>query len=404
MMENVSMNPWSSVKRMPAEVWVLFAATLINRAGTMVLPFLLIYTTAELGFSETYAGLVLVAYGIGALISSPVSGRLADHIGAHWVMRLSLVLTGILLLCLSLTTRYSHVLLVVFTWGFVSEAYRPANLAITSEIVGPTLRKSAIVLNRLSANLGMSIGPAVGGFLASRSFQALFAIDALTSFAAGTVLFLFLKNPIRETKLDPTRTRTRYKMRELLRDRTLLYYLLAILPVVIVFFQCVSTMALYIVEGLKIPKSAYGLLIMLNTVMIIIFELPLNESIAHWPRKRTLTLGAFLISAGLGGLVLASGFWTAALTLAVMTVGEMIFLPASADYVVGIAPDEKKGAYAGLFNMLFSFAFMVAVMFGTQTLERFGPRVLWISVFVLGLISTLMLSRIDHRDAEVAER
>ena len=396
------MNPWASVKKMPAEVWVIFGATLINRAGTMVLPFLAIYITRRLGFSESKAGIVLVAYGLGALITSPLSGRLVDRIGAHWVMKVSLLLSGILLLVLSMAQQYWIILMVTFTWGLVNEAYRPANLAITSELVQPDLRKSAIVLNRLAVNVGMSIGPAIGGFLAARSFQLLFATDAITSFIAGAVLFVLL----RQSPRDQIHERTvahgpEHRMRELFRDRRLLYLLIAILPVVVVFFQSGSPMALYIVEVLGKPESDYGLLLTINTIMIIFFELPLNEATARWPRRLTLSLGALLVGVGMGGLLLVRGFCGAALTFSVMTIGEMIFIPASADYLVGMAPEGRKGVYSGLYNMLFSFAFLIAMFSGTQVLQRFGSNTLWISAFALGLISTLMLLKINNEPAHV---
>jgi predicted MFS family arabinose efflux permease len=75
-----SMNIWRSLKGLPRDVWILALATLINRAGTMVLPFLVLYLTRELGFSASRAGFVLGVYGAGALVAAPISGRLTDRI------------------------------------------------------------------------------------------------------------------------------------------------------------------------------------------------------------------------------------------------------------------------------------------------------------------------------------
>src|SRR6476469_6725654 len=92
-----SMNIWKSLRGLPRDLWVLAIASLVNRAGTMVLPFLVLYLTHELGFSAANAGLALGVYGLGSIIISPVAGKLSDVTGPLPIMRASLISTGILL-------------------------------------------------------------------------------------------------------------------------------------------------------------------------------------------------------------------------------------------------------------------------------------------------------------------
>src|SRR5215218_6360298 len=158
----------------------------------MAVPFLVLYLTTYLGISAAVAGLAISAYGLGGLVTAPIAGRLADRVGPFVVLRASLALTGIVLLIIPLAKNFIVVVGLTFLWAVVADAARPATMSILTGSTTPDRRKAAIAVNRLAVNLGMSIGPAVGGFLAVVSFPLLFVVDGLTSLAAATVLTVLL--------------------------------------------------------------------------------------------------------------------------------------------------------------------------------------------------------------------
>jgi predicted MFS family arabinose efflux permease len=174
-------NPWAGLRGLPRTVWIVFATSLTNRAGMMALPFLVLYLTRHLGTSASLAGLAVSAYGLGGIVTGPIAGRLCDRVGPFTVMRVSLALTGVILMIIPLAHRFSIVVLLVFVWALVADATRPATMSALTTAAAPDQRKAAIALNRLGVNLGMSVGPAVGGFLALVSFPLLFVVDGLTS-------------------------------------------------------------------------------------------------------------------------------------------------------------------------------------------------------------------------------
>ncbi len=165
-------------------MWVLFYTTLINRSGTMVILFLVLYLTQKIGVSASEAGIALLVYGIGAFISSPLSGKLADKIGALKVMKLSLTGTSVLMLVYGFITNYYLILLFSFIMAVINEAFRPANLSLITGIVTPEQRRISFALNRLGINIGMSIGPIAGGFLILIDYHLLFYVNAFASLAA----------------------------------------------------------------------------------------------------------------------------------------------------------------------------------------------------------------------------
>lgn len=387
------LNPWRGVAGLPREVWVLAATTFVNRVGTMVLPFLALYLTGPLGFSSAFASAVLAVLGTTSIVAAPIAGRLADRFGAMRVMSVSLLLSAAVLALYPLARGAAGVLAATIAFALFSEAYRPASLAAVSLAAGPEQRKAAFALNRLAINLGMSVGPALGGFLAAWSFLALFWIDGATSLAAAGVLAWAAPKPPRNPSAGVLPER-RSLLGNAWKDRRLLLFLASVLPVTIVFFQLIAAMPLYLVRELGFSPAFFGLLMTFNTLVIVVLEVPLNVSMASWRHGTQLALGSMLVAAGFGAMGLTGSRPGIVVTVLVWTFGEMILLPGMAAYVGDIAPPAASGEYMGLFTMAFSLAFVLAPPLGMFLLDRFGGEVLWGAMFGLGLVSTLLLSRL----------
>jgi MFS family permease len=411
------MNPWRGLKNLPRGIWILCAATLVNRAGTMVLPFLVLYLTHTLGILPARAALSLTVYGVASLMAMPVAGGLTDRIGPLAVMKGSLFLSGLVLFLFPLAHSFPTILAITFVFAILNESVRPPSLSIISDMVAPPQRKAAFALSRLAINLGMSIGPAIGGILAVFSFRWLFFVDGATSILAGVVLALAPWQqkghiePYEPEKGDPGELGREIEADgvELLppahpaadlrafRNSRMLYFLAALIPAQLVFFQLTSTVPLFLVRNLHLPESLYGSVFTLNTLLIVAIEVPLNTAMAHWSHRQALSLGAFLYALGFGafGLVTSpAGILAAAV---VWTFGEMILMPASAAYAAEIAPPGRRGEYMGLYTMSFSISFALAGLLGASLLQRWGPQVLWAAVFASGSFAALLMSRIGAR-------
>lgn len=358
----------------------------------MALPFLVLYLTQNLNLSKQQAGAVLVFYGLGAIITAPLAGKLCDLIGSLRVMKASLFLSGIALFAFPFAQSFIAVSAITILWAIINEAFRPASMSIISEAVSTERRKAAFSLSRLAINLGMSIGPVVGGFLAEVSFPALFIVDGVTSIIAGVVLAV-TRWPARQNSEIESQSDSGAATKRLsvLADRRFILFLALMIPVEIIFFQAQGAMPVFVVEDLGISKSMYGVLLTINTVLIILIEVPLNIAMAHWSHKRAVALGALLTGAGFGALAFASNAWVIAATVFIWTFGEMIIFPSSSAFVADISPPERRGVYSGLYVMSFSVAFMIGPWIGLVILERFGAAVLWGSAFVCGSISAAMI-------------
>lgn len=376
-------------------------AFFVNRAGNMALPFLMIYLTKQLGFSAATAGTLVSFYGIGALVIAPVSGWLSDRFGEKKIMLGSLFSSGVLLLFYPYAKTYLSLLLLTLAWAVSVESFRPAAFSYLAEIVTPKDRRSAYALCRLAINLGMSFGPAFGGFLATQSFFTLFWVDGLTTITAGIVIALGI-SPI----VKPTGTEHHgffiHSFLVALRNRPLVYLVIALIPIMLVFFQNDSSVPLFITRDLKLKEATYGLIFTLNTILIILFELPLIHATRHWPHHKSLSWGACFTSLGFGMMAFCDSFEKVMLTVVVWTLGEMLLFPALNTYVAEIAPSGRRGSFMALYNAGFSICQILAPTLGALVWQGFGAKVLWLFCWGIGMLSGLLFwfCRANHNAME----
>ena len=368
----------------------------------MGIPFLIIYLVRVHHFSEALAGSMLAVYGLGAILVGPIAGRLSDRFQPVLVMTVSLFSSGCLLIAYPFASSPAAIIAMTFAWAVMAESFGPASLAAVSQIAPPAQRKPAFSAGRLASNLGMSIGPAVGGLLAHTSFQALFWVDGLTSMLAGIVLAMTRwTRRERAGSVAFNTAAVHGSMSSALSNGRFVSFLFAILPMICIIFQFEGAMPLHIVRGLGLAESTYGLLITLNSILIVLCELPLNASMVRWDHSRALSLGALLTAVGFGlfGYVHAVPGLIAAVVL--WTFGEMIMLPTMAAYVSEIAPPANRGRYMGSYSMTWGIGFLIGPAIGTRAWATFGPRSMWTGVFVIGLLSAGALAMmVDRRSSQ----
>jgi len=386
-------NPWRGLGALPPKIWIHFAATLVNRMGTMAIPFLVLYLTKDAGFTAERAGLMLSLYGAASLVVSPFLGRLADRVGHVRMMKASLLSSGLVMLSYPLARSVGEIVAVTIALAVTAEAFRPASLSVLTDLAPPEQRKAAFAVNRLAVNLGMSIGPAVGGYLAEISFPAIFRVDGSTSLLAFAVMamtgFKVAEHALAagHDGAKASRSRPAYK------DLQLLGFLAACVPLAAVFFQHEGALPLDVVRDLGLPASFFGWMFTINTAVIVLFEVRLNLATSHWPHRKSLFLGGLFIAAGFGAMAFCHTGLAIAGTVVIWTIGEMILLPSMSNFVAELAPVDRRGEYMGLYSMSWGLAFAIGPWLGTLVLERFGRVPLWAGTFVVAAAASIAMGR-----------
>jgi len=234
----------------------------------------------------------------------------------------------------------------------------------------------------------MAVGPAMGGLIAHHSYHWVFWTDGLSTLAGATMLSLALKAPATQAlPHDHTPGGSPW------RNRHLAVLLLPFIPLLMVFFQIEGTLPLWVVRDLGLGSRFFGLLFTVNTLLIVVFEVPLNLAMAHWPHGRLLLLGSLCLAAGFGLTAWATGYATLILTTVIWSFGEMILFPATSDAVATLAPPDRRGEYMGLLSLAFSAALALGPWLGVLAYAKVGPKAVWLSTIVISGGAGLLLAR-----------
>jgi MFS family permease len=377
----------ADLRTLPRPVWFLLAGSFVNRFGSFVLPFLVLYLTHHRGYTAAQAGLALSAYGLGSASAAAAGGVLADHLGRRGTIALSMYSSAIVMLALSQAGSLAAIVPLTAVAGLAAESYRPASSALLADLVPQGRRVTAFAAYRLAINLGFAAGPAVAGLVAERSFLGVFVGDAATSAIFGTLAVALL----------PSRPEVHHETPPgsigavLLADRAFLALLATSLIIGVIYFQQEAALPLQVIADGH-STGVYGLLISLNGLVVILLELPLTTVTRRLPPRRVIAAGVLLTGIGFGTTALATSAPALAATVVVWTLGEITAAPVSSAYVADISPPHMRGRYAGAFGLSFSLAQIVGPAAGTS-LYAASPDVLWGGCVVLGaLASALMLS------------
>jgi predicted MFS family arabinose efflux permease len=368
---------------LPRRVWLLAIASLVNRSGTMVLPFLGLYLTRQLEFSMVDAGRILSLWGLGGALGAALGGWLSDRVGPLRVQICSLLGTGVGFIVLGQMELRLTVAISVLLVSVVGDAFRPAIFATVVEESSPAVRTRALALIRLAANLGMAIGPAVGGVLAVHHYGLLFVADAATCWLAAILLWVFLgRHQVRRTasSTHPARGRAATPW----RDLPYLGFLGIIVGLGLVFFQFFSTLPLYLREVYGLHENIIGPLLATNAVIIALFEMVLLRAIEHLDHLLLVAVGCLLVGVGLGLMPFGRGVGYAAFTVVIWTIGEMLSLPMTNSIAAARGAPGSSGRFLGAYSLAFSLAFIVAPVAGTLVYERLGHDALWFGTATLG--------------------
>ncbi len=381
---------------LPGDVWRLSFGLLLTRAGTMVLPFLGLYSVRELGYDTDAAAAVLFAFGLGSVAGSWAGGELSGRWGTFGVQVVSLILAGLAFLAVPMLRSFAGVIAAVFVASALNDVYRPACMAAVVDVAPARVRARAMGLMRLAANAGIAVGPAVGGLLAAIDYRWIFIGDALTCWLAAAWLVLALRGR-KLGRPEGEAAATAAAGPSLWRDGPFMALMGLILLACLVLFQVFNTLPLYLVSDYGFDEPLVGLVFAFSTVLIVVFEMVLIKLLEHRDPAALLGLGFFIMCAGFGLLPLGRGLAFAALAATVWTAGEMLCLPFSNVLVAQRAAAGRTGQAMGMYSAVFSVAMVLAPLIGLPVLERWGGDVLWTACGLIGIPLWLGMALLARR-------
>ena len=386
-------NAYSGLSR---STWLLSWIMLINRSGTMVVPFMTLYlTSSKMGYTVGEAGIVFGLFGLGAFCGAYVGGRLTDRIGYYPVQLITLIGGGILFIVLGQMKTYPLICLFTFLVSFVGEAFRPANATAIAFYSKEENRTRSYALNRLAINLGWALGSAVGGFLAKINYELLFWVDGFTNIGAAIVMVIFLK-PVDRKKHVAAQT-TAIPPVPAFRDRTFIVFIIVTSLFAACFFQVFTNLPVYFKRHLNLSEPFIGMLMAINGIIIAMVEMVLVYKL-EGKRRSMLYISMGVALTGISFWLLnipLPGILLGLLMILLVTFGEIFSMPFMNSYWITRTHASNRGQYAALYTMAWSAAQTLGPMGGAQLAQHFGFSLLWWIVGGLSLLAAFAFSKLQ---------
>lgn len=375
--------------------WLLSLIMLINRSGTMVVPFMTLYLTSpKMGYTVGQAGVVFGLFGLGAFCGAYIGGKLTDKIGYYPVQLITLIGGGILFIVLGQMKSYSLICLFTFLVSFVGEAFRPANSTAIAFYSKEENRTRSYALNRLAINLGWAVGSATGGFLAKINYELLFWVDGITNIIAAFVMLIFLR-PINKKTYQHT-IQAEAPATSAFRDKTFMIFIIVTALFASCFFQIFTNLPVYLKKNLHLSEPYIGLLMALNGIIIAMIEMVLVYKL-EGKRKSMVYITAGVTLAGLSFLLLnipLHGAFIAFSMIILVTFGEILSMPFMNSYWISRTHSTNRGQYAALYTMAWSAAQTLGPMGGAQLAQHAGFTILWWTIGGLSLVAAFAFRRL----------
>lgn len=388
-------------------VWLLAGVMLINRCGTMVLPFMSIYLTHRLHFSVTNTGIIMAIFGIGAFVGTYLGGRLTDRFGFYYVQLISLLVSGAALITLQFITDFYLLCGSVFVFALLSDTFRPANQSAIAHYSTPETRTRAFSCNRLAINLGWAVGGGLGGWLASIDYSFLFWADGLTCLTAGIVLWINLPVPVvagnATLSLQTQSTGSDSRMlsntsASPYRDGLFIAFVVCAALYFVAFMQFFSIVPLYFSDALHLSVSLIGVLMTINGLLIVGIEMALVYGIEQrkWPKMPLIITGILLTVVSYVVLIAPTGtpsgmtvfnLGIGLVFVLFITAGEMLTLPFLQTFTVERSSPATRGQYLALYAMGGALAQTIAPAFGSQMVAHFGFPAHWLTIAGISVVS-----------------
>jgi predicted MFS family arabinose efflux permease len=395
---NLYRNAYTGLSR---RMWLLAVVMLINRSGTMVLPFMTLYCK-HIGYSTKQAGYVVALYGLGSVVGAFLGGKISDRFGFYYTQFFALICGGILFITLGLMNSYLSICICTFFLSMVNESFRPANATAVAHYSTPESRTQSFSLVRLAINLGWGVGGALGGFLASVDYHLLFWVDGLTNISAAFLLLWLLPKVSLAQQQNLSKAKpVAVKERPAHADKTFMYFIGLQVLFALCFFQLFTTIPMYFKEGLHMNEFWIGVVMSMNGILIAVLEMVIVFKLeGRYPYLRLMTFGTILMAAAflILNIPLSNGFVIAFVSMIVMTFAEMTAMPFMNSFYISRSSEGNRGEYAALYTMAWSTAQVIGSASGTQIAYAAGFNNLWWITISLCILTAVGYNRLQSKN------
>lgn len=371
--------------------WVLMGSSFIDQlGGSLIFPFLSLYMTQKFNVGMTEVGTMFLIWGLGAgMLGNTIGGALADKFGRKTNIIFGLIASATSALLMVFIQDIVVFYIVIGVIGIFEDIAGPARQAMVADLVPEENRTEAYGIMRIVFNLAVTIGPAIGGLMAVRSFDLLFIIDFFISLLVAGIVFFFLpetKPEKKESHKEESFKETFKGYRKVLKDTLFISFVMVLILETLMYFNMNSTLSVFLVNHKGVTTRQFGYILSLNAGMVVVMQIFFTRLVSKWKPMLTMALGNILYVIGFSMYGYVENYSMFILAMVIITIGEMIIAPISQTIVANFAPEDMRGRYMAVQ----AFAWVIPVTFGPLgagfIMDNFDPRLLWFVAGGIGLL------------------
>jgi MFS family permease len=359
---------------------------------SMIWPFLVVYIREELTLPLATVTSLTTINAIMSLISSLIAGSITDRIGRKWAMVASLAVNGAaFLLMISANTYFQYAILMALRGAF-RPLYRVGSDAMIADLIPEYQRSDAYALTRLSKNVGVAMGPALGGVIATTSYGATFSIAS-----GATIFFSILIAVFAYETLPDSNLTKQERLVENLKSYMVIFKnrIFSSFAVGFTLRQISGSilwvlLAAYAKENYGVSESLYGLIPTVNALMVVFLQLFITRKTSRYNPLGIMSLGTLLYGIGVGSIAFGTGFWGFLMSMIIVTIGELMVIPTASTYTANLAPEDMRGRYMSILALTWGAGAMVGPLLGGFLNDNISPVSIWYGGGSAGILGALI--------------
>ncbi len=383
----------------PKTFWVLILASFIDViGGSIMFPFFAIYITIHFNVGMTQVGLLFTVFGLGGFIGNFLGGALTDKFGRKTMLLFGLISSGFSSILMGLVDDFNWFFVVAAFVGFVGNAGGPAQQAMITDLLPSEKQPEGFSILRVVINLAVTIGPAIGGLLAAKSYMFLFIADAVgSSITAVIVIFAIpeTKPETLEDKPDETVMQTVAGYKEVFRNKFFMIFVVIGIIISLVAMQMSSSLSVFLLQEYDFPVHNFGLLISTNAIMVVILQFPVTRLLKNSAPLKVLAIGSTFYAIGFGMYGFVSTVPMFFVAMSVLTMGEIFIATFAQSIAASFAPEDKRGRYMAIFRYQRIIPTLIGALGAGLIMDNTKPIYLWYIAGILGMIAAFAYLILD---------
>jgi MFS family permease len=377
----------------PRIFWILVVITFIDRiGGSLIFPFFALYLTSKFGVGMTDVGVLFATFSISSFAGSAIGGALTDRFGRKKIIIFGLFASSMSALAMGFAGSFHAFFAIALFVGILSDVAGPAHQAMVADILPEEKRADGYGILRVAFNLSVTIGPAIGGLLAARSYLSLFVTDAVVSLLTVVLVAIFIPETKPEAHPDtpqPTLVSSFAGYGKVFRDTAFILFLGAVLLQVFTYMNMNTTLGVFLRNEHGTSEWQYGMLLSLNAAMVVLLQFPITRRITKYPPMLMMALGTVFYAVGFAMYGFVSAYFMFATAMVIITIGEMIVSPVAQALVASFAPEDMRGRYMAVSGVSWGIPFAVGPYLAGLIIDGPHPNFLWYVAGFIGVLSTL---------------